>query len=78
MPTVAKIGSYRFYFYSSDANEPPHIHIKQERFTAKFWLNPIRLQKSKGFSDHDLIKIQKLIEKNKKIFQEKWNEYFSV
>ncbi len=36
MPTVAKIGSYRFYFYSSDANEPPHIHVKQERFTAKF------------------------------------------
>ncbi|MBE7446096.1 MAG: DUF4160 domain-containing protein [Planctomycetia bacterium] len=71
MPTVAKIGSYRFYSYSSDANEPAHIHVKYERFTAKFWLNPIRLQKSKGFSDHELIKIQKLIEKNKKIFQEK-------
>jgi len=36
------------------------------------------LQKSKGFSDHDLIKIQKLTEKNKKIFQEKWDEYFSA
>ncbi|MCP5004048.1 MAG: DUF4160 domain-containing protein [Planctomycetes bacterium] len=68
MPTVAKIGSYRFYFYSSDAKEPPRIHVKRERFTAKFWLNPIRLQKSKEFSDHDLIKIQKLIEENKKIF----------
>ncbi len=78
MPTVAKIGSYRFYFYSSDAKEPPHIHVKRERFTAKFWLNPIRLQKSKGFSDHELIKIQKLIEENKKIFQEKWYEYFSA
>ncbi|OHB71693.1 MAG: hypothetical protein A2W17_09225 [Planctomycetes bacterium RBG_16_41_13] len=78
MPTVTKIGSYRFYFYSSDANELPHIHVKRERFTAKFWLNPIRLQKSKGFSDSDLIKIQKLVEKNKKLFQEKWNEYFSA
>jgi hypothetical protein len=77
MPTVAKIGSYRFYFFSSDANEPPHIHVKRETPTAKFWLNPIRLQKSKGFSDHDLIKIQNLIEANKEIFQEKWNEYFS-
>ncbi|WP_203415438.1 hypothetical protein [Candidatus Scalindua japonica] len=36
------------------------------------------MQKSKGFSDHDLIKIQKLIEENKKIFQEKWYEYFSA
>ncbi|WP_347274631.1 DUF4160 domain-containing protein [Candidatus Kuenenia sp.] len=64
MPTVTIIGSYRFYFYSSGANKPPHIHVKRERFTAKFWLNPIRLQKSKGFSDSDLIKIQKLVEEN--------------
>ena len=78
MPTVAKIGSYRFYFYSSDAKEPFHIHVKRERFTAKFWLNPIRIQKSKGFRDYDLIKIQKLIEENKEMFQEKWNEYFSA
>lgn len=78
MPTVAEIGSYRFYFYSSDANEPTHIHVKRERFTAKFWLNPIRLQKSKGFSVHELTKIQKLIEENKKMFKEKWNEYFSA
>ncbi|TVL99252.1 MAG: hypothetical protein CV087_18675 [Candidatus Brocadia sp. WS118] len=78
MPTVAKIGPYRFYFYSSDANEPAHIHVKHERFTAKFWLNAVRLQKSKGFNDNNLILIQKLIEKNKEIFQEKWNEYFSL
>lgn len=75
---INNIGSYRFYFYSSDANEPPHIHVKRERFTAKFWLNPIRMQKSKGFSDSDLIKIQKLVEENKKLFQEKWNEYFGA
>ncbi|GJQ60472.1 MAG: DUF4160 domain-containing protein [Candidatus Scalindua sp. AMX11] len=78
MPTVTTIDSYRFYFYSSDAKEPAHIHAKRERFTAKFWLNPIRLQKSKGFSDHELIKIQKLIEKNKVILQEKWYEYFGT
>lgn len=78
MPTVANIGPYHFFFYSSDENEPPHIHVRQERFTAKFWLNPVRLQKSKGFSDHDLIKIHKLIEENKEIFLEKWNEHFST
>ena len=27
MPTVLRIGPYRFYFYSLDPNEPPHIHI---------------------------------------------------
>ncbi|MBO1225645.1 MAG: DUF4160 domain-containing protein [Candidatus Scalindua sediminis] len=78
MPTIAIIGSYRFFFYSSDRNEPSHIHVKKERFTAKFWLNPIRLQRSRGFSDHELIKIQKLIDENKEKFQEKWDEYFSV
>ncbi|MCB9870153.1 MAG: DUF4160 domain-containing protein [Planctomycetes bacterium] len=29
MPTVLRIGSTRFFFYSNEGNEPPHIHIEQ-------------------------------------------------
>nr|WP_242060339.1 DUF4160 domain-containing protein [Aerosakkonema funiforme] len=28
MPTVLRIGAYRFYFYSHEPNEPPHVHYR--------------------------------------------------
>ena len=31
MPTVLRIGPYRFYFYSHENTEPPHIHISAEK-----------------------------------------------
>jgi len=43
MPTVLRIGRYRFAFYSNEGNEPPHIHAKADRDEAKFWLDPIEL-----------------------------------
>jgi hypothetical protein len=44
MPTVLRSGPYRFHFYSSDAEEPPHVHIERDENTAKFWLSPARLR----------------------------------
>ena len=77
MPTVAVIGPYRFFFYANDRIEPLHIHVKHEMRTAKFWLKPVRLEKSKNFNDHELTEIQKIVEENKSLFMEKWNEYFN-
>src|SRR5690606_5154622 len=28
MPTVLRSGSYRFFFYSLENDEPPHIHVE--------------------------------------------------
>jgi hypothetical protein len=44
MPTVLQGGPYRFFFYAGDRDEPPHIHVERHRSSAKFWLNPVRLQ----------------------------------
>jgi hypothetical protein len=35
MPTVRVIGPYRFYFYSHEPNEPPHIHVDKGRLFGK-------------------------------------------
>lgn len=43
MPTVLRIGAFRFFFYSNEGGEPPHIHIQRDRMLAKFWLQPIRV-----------------------------------
>ena len=77
MPTIEIIGPYRFFFYASDRNEPIHVHVKKEKATAKYWVYPVRLQRSKHFRDYELREIERLIETNKEKFVEIWNEYFN-
>ena len=50
MPTVLRSGPYHFLFYSSDAEEPPHVHVERDENSVKFWLSPVRLQSSGGFT----------------------------
>ena len=63
MPTVLRAGPYRFLFYSSDAEEPPHVHVERDEKTAKFWLNnPVRLQSSGGFKPVEVRRLARLVE----------------
>ncbi|MCL5029488.1 MAG: DUF4160 domain-containing protein [Bacteroidetes bacterium] len=77
MPTILKIGPYRFFFYANDKNEPCHIHIEREDKIAKFWLEPGRLEYSGGFNRKEIKRIQDIVEKQQKKLIEKWYEYFS-
>ena len=76
-PTLLKVGPYRFYFYSGDGAEPPHIHIERDDKVAKFWLYPVRMQNSGGFRPTELRRIQRLVEKNQSQFMEYWDDYFN-
>jgi hypothetical protein len=77
MPTVLRIGAYRFYFYSHEPNEPPHIHIDRDNLSAKFWLEPVALAKNIGFRAKELRKLELLVRENQPKLVEAWNEYFS-
>ena len=76
MPTVCKIGPYRFYFYSHEPNEPPHIHVDREKLSAKFWLEEISLAANLGFRQNELNTLQQLVINNQKKFLDKCYEYF--
>jgi len=76
MPTVLCVGPYRFFFYASDRTEPCHIHVERDEKIAKFWLDPIRLQRSGGFERMEIGKIHKIIRENQSKLLEVWNEYF--
>ena len=41
MPTVLREAGYRFYFYSRENDEPPHIHVEHGDKLAKYWLEPV-------------------------------------
>ncbi len=77
MPEVLRVKGYRFFFFSLEGSEPPHIHVEQAERYAKFWLNPVSLVKSRGFRSGELTGIQKIIEENREAFVERWNEHFS-
>ena len=64
MPTVMRIGPYRFHFYSREGNEPPHIHITREDMEAKFWLRPVALAANRGFASAELSRIHALVEEH--------------
>ena len=78
MPTVLKFGPYRFYFYSHEPNEPPHIHVDREEASAKFWLKEVSLAHNVGFRQKELNTLQTLIKQHQKIFLEKWYGYFGT
>lgn len=77
MLTVLRIGAYRFYFYSHEPFEPPHIHIDRDNLSAKFWLEPVALAKNIGFSAKELRKLQSLGREHQQILVGAWHEYFS-
>jgi hypothetical protein len=76
MPTVLLAGPYRFFFYASDRREPTHVHVERDDNVAKFWLLPVRLERSGGFSRREINRIQKLVQKNAEALLRSWNEYF--
>jgi hypothetical protein len=77
MPTVLRVGRFRFFFYSNEGQEPRHIHVQAAENEAKFWLDPISLASNHGFHGRDLREIERLIQEHETQLIEAWNEYFS-
>ncbi len=77
MPTVLRLGPYRFFFYAGDADEPPHVHVERDADKAKFWLDPVRLQNSGGFGRTEINRIQRMVEDNREDLLRSWHEYFN-
>jgi hypothetical protein len=77
MPTVLRSGPYRFFFYAGDRDEPPHIHVERDENEAKYWLDPVRLQRSFGFAARELRRVERLVVENQQLLLDRWNEFFN-
>lgn len=74
MPVVLRIKGYRFGFYEADLDEPPHVHVGRQGSDAKYWLNPVALSKSRGFREHELTEIQKIVAEYRDEILEAWRK----
>lgn len=76
MPTILCIGPYRFYFYSREGNEPPHIHVAAAEKMAKYWLVPVVLAANDRFRSGELTEIETIVRQYRDNFVEAWYAYF--
>ena len=76
MPTVI-IEGYKFRFYSTDRNEPPHVHVLRDRKVAKIWLASFNIERNVGYRDAELAKIVRLTRENHARLREVWDDYFN-
>ncbi len=76
MPTLLRLHGFRFYFFSHEPGEPPHVHVDKGGASAKYWLSPVALARNTGFAAHDLKSIRAIIEERQAFFLEKWNGRF--
>lgn len=77
MPTVLRVGPYRFFFFSNEGDEPAHVHVQRDRKLGKFWLQPVQLASSVGFSGVEVRRLEKLVREHHLRLLEAWNDYFA-
>ena len=75
MPTILRVGPYRFAFFANEGIEPPHVHVYAAEHEAKYWLTPVVLEKNKGFRSDELAKIEQIIAEHGQLILEKWYEF---
>jgi hypothetical protein len=78
MPTLLRWRGYRFFFYSADGWEPPHVHVVKDGREAKIWLRDLNVAVNLGFSARDLNEIIGATREHRDAFLEAWNDYFGA
>jgi hypothetical protein len=76
VPTVLRWNGYRFYFFSNEGSEPPHIHVDKAGNTAKYWLQPVAMARNIGYSAKELREIEAKVAAEAEAFLEQWREHF--
>jgi hypothetical protein len=76
MPTLLLTEGFRFFFYSSERHEPPHVHVEKGDGEAKLWLQPIRLAYAYRLTPAELRRVRELTFEHQAAFVERWNEHF--
>lgn len=78
MPTIFRQDGFRFFFYSNEGNEPPHIHVVGKGGEAKVWLRPVEISKVYVLSLREQKHILEIVQNNVKLFLEKYEEWHEL
>jgi hypothetical protein len=76
MPTLLRWNGYRFFFWSGDRSEPPHVHVKRGSAEAKFWLEPVGLATAVDLKSHEINSILRKVREQQPAFLRAWHDHF--
>lgn len=81
MPLLFIFFGLRFMFYSND-HEPIHVHVikgkGKTKKSAKFNIEPqVILTENRGLQPNELKLAEMVIDENRELIAEKWNEFFN-
>ncbi len=75
MPELFRMFGMRFFFFSNE-HLSIHIHVKNADGSAKFNIDPLELIENNGLKQKDIYLAESIIEENKELIVEKWEQYF--
>lgn len=73
MPTVLRVGGYRFIIFTNDHN-PPHIHVQRAEGGAKISLQPIEIVEYHALNARQLREIIAIVGEHHGYLLDKWRE----
>ena len=76
MPTIARIGPYRFFFFSNEGEEPPYVHVQRDAGVAKFWLDPVALSSAQRMGARELRRLHLIVSDRRDEFRNAWDDFF--
>ena len=77
-PTIHREGNLRFFFYSNEGTEPPHVHVEGQSGSAKVWIGAGEVANHTGIRPADLAKIVAIVREHREQFLEAWHEHFGT
>jgi len=76
VPTLLRVEGFRFFFFSNEGMEAAHVHVEKGDAYGKWWLSPLKLAYSRGFTAKELRRVRELVFAHRPLFLEAWNEHF--
>jgi hypothetical protein len=70
------IDGYRFFFFSNERNEPPHVHVWKGGDETKIWLGTLTFAYNHGFHDAELSKIRRITRRHLDELFDLWDDHF--
>jgi hypothetical protein len=53
------------------------VHVERDANRAKFWLDPVRLAESAGFSRAEIRRVEVVVRDNAEQLRRAWDEHFT-
>ena len=79
MPTILFVMGWRFFFYSSEGNEPIHVHCRKGDMECKYWLDvenfTLEEAYSYNMSNKDKRNVKKIIFEYFEFIESEWNGF---